>query len=197
MSTRKKAGVQLVLPLFGEATKPKSEKRRLVPARNQPENDLVMTPRYLATHIVDFYSPSGRLLDPARGQGAFYEALRRYSDDVHWCEVREGVDFLRWRQPVDWIITNPPWSQLREFLQHAMRLSPNIVFLGTLSQFVLKARLRDIAQAGYGVARVLLVREPPFPWPRSGFQPAAVLIRKGAPSIFDGDEVPPLPEEIF
>lgn len=183
---------QLHLPLFEEPSTSKGKKRRLVPGRNQPEKDLVMTPRYVAQQIVDFYAPSGRLLDPARGQGAFYDAMRQHSDDVHWCEIREGVDFLRWRQPVDWIITNPPWSKFRLFLQHAMRLAPNIVFLGTLSHFVLKARLRDIERAGYGIAQVLLIPQPPFPWPASGFQPAAALVRRGATSIFDADNTPRL-----
>jgi hypothetical protein len=159
--------------------------RRLAPGSNAPDHDLVMTPPRLARQIVDHYAPHGRLLDPARGDGAFYAAMQRQSNDVHWCEITEGIDFYRWREPVDWIVTNPPWSKFRSFLRHAMRLAPNIVFLATVSHFVLKARLRDMRAAGFGIVEVMLVEEPPLPWPRSGFQPAAVLVRKGTRSLFD------------
>jgi hypothetical protein len=162
-------------------------KRRLAPKRNAPIHDLVMTPPALARQIVEYYAPRGRLLDPCRGEGAFYNAMQRFSNDVHWCELDEGVDFYAWREPVDWIITNPPWSKFRGILQHSMSIATNIVFLATFTHFVTKARLRDIARAGFAIDRdrLLMVEQPPPPWPPSGFQPTAVLIRKGARSLFD------------
>ena len=49
--------------------------RRLVPPRNAAEADLVYTPRDLARAVVDALRPqlSGTLLDPARGEGAFFD----------------------------------------------------------------------------------------------------------------------------
>jgi hypothetical protein len=155
----------------------------LSPASNQASHDLIMTPPALAQSIVAFYQPEGRLLDPCRGQGAFYSAMLEYSDDVRWCEIAEGRDFLAYREPVDWIITNPPWSKFRAFLRHAMELTPNIVFLATITHFVTKARLREIRSAGFGIAQCMLVDHPPPPWPGGGFQLAAVLVRRGCLSI--------------
>lgn len=164
-----------------DAPKPR---RRLVPPKSEQISDLVVTPDALARHIVDHFRPSGVLLDPARGTGPFFRAMQRYSNDVRWCEKAVGRDFFSYREPVDWIITNPPWSKMRAFLRHAMTLSPNVVFVGTVSQFVLKARLRDMRKLGFGL-QILLVEQPPKPWPGSGFQPAVGYLRKGAPFPFD------------
>jgi hypothetical protein len=37
-------------------------------------------------------------------------------------------------QKVDWIITNPPWSQMRRFLQQAMSVADHVVFLISLAR---------------------------------------------------------------
>jgi hypothetical protein len=158
--------------------------RTLAPKKNNPISDVIVTPDELAQRIVDRFAPRGKLLDPARGSGPFYRALRRHSTDVHWCEIAGGVDFFRWHEPVDWIITNPPWSQFREFMRHAMRLAPNVVFIGTVAHFVLKARLRDIREAGFGL-EITLFDQPPKPWPGSGFQPAIGYLRKGGKFPFE------------
>jgi hypothetical protein len=172
------------LTLFPALPAPKPAKRRLAPGQNAAHHDLVMTPPELARRIVDFYQPRGRLLDPCRGNGAFYSAMLRHSNDVRWCEVTEGRDFLTYREPADWIISNPPWSKFRPFLRHAMELSPNVVFLATITHFVTKARLREIEAAEFGVTCFMLVDQPPLPWPGSGFQLAAALVQRGAGTVF-------------
>jgi hypothetical protein len=170
------------------------KKRRLAPKRNDPKHDLVETPADLARAIVEYHSPRGRLLDPARGNGVFYQVMLAHSSDVRWCEITEGRDFFSYREPVDWIVTNPPWSKMRPFLRHAMKLAPNVVFLGTVSHFVLKARLRDMDEAGFGLCDLVRLPQPPAPWPGSGFQPAVGLFRKGAanmiPWLSDARDVP-------
>lgn len=153
--------------------------RRLAPGKNPAIQDQVVTPDDLARDIVDYFAPTGKLLDPARGSGAFYRAMQRHSKDVRWCEIAAGVDFFDHSEPVDWIITNPPWSKFRQYIRHAMTLAPNVVFVGTVAHFVLKARLRDMAEADFGLD-ILLFDQPPKPWPGSGFQPAVGYLRKGA-----------------
>ena len=159
-------------------------RRLLAPASNAAHHDLIMMPPGLARRILDFYRPFGRLSDTCRGAGAFYRAMRRHSDDVRWCEITEGRDFLTYSEPVDWIISNPPWSKFRAFLRHAMTLAPNVVFLATITHFVTKARLREIHEAGFGIGGFVLVDHPPPPWPVSGFQLAAVRVQRGCRSGF-------------
>ena len=75
--------------------------------------------------MVWYFHPEGRILEPAAGEGAFLSAL----PGALWCEVDHGRDFFLWQEPVDWIISNPPYSKTRRFFQHAMTLAPNVVFL--------------------------------------------------------------------
>lgn len=138
-------------------------------------NDRVYTPDALAASIVSHFKPSGKMLEPCRGTGAFAKAMPGCS----WCELDEGSDFLKWTQPVDWVVTNPPWSQFRKFLQHSMAVSENVVFLSLLNAFFMRARVRDMQQAGFGIVEILLLPTPPLPWPQTGFQLAATHIRKG------------------
>jgi len=155
---------------------------RLSPGKNAPAHDLIMTPSELAREIVAYFDPSGRCLDPCRGKGAFYDALRGWPGcEVDWYELAEGRDFLQgaFRIDYDWLITNPPWSKLRLFLLKAMGVAENVVFLSTITHFVTRARLRDVHAAGFGFKTILLVPQPPAPWPGAGFQLAAVHLRRG------------------
>ncbi|MEQ1911480.1 MAG: hypothetical protein ABMA15_21860 [Vicinamibacterales bacterium] len=96
-----------------------------------------MTPMSLATAIVARFRPKGAILEPCAGTGAFTSALRGPGRRVFTCEITRSAyrresprrDFLRWKREVNWVITNPPWSQFRPFLQHAMSLAPNVVFV--------------------------------------------------------------------
>ena len=151
----------------------------LVPATNCPAQDLVMTPPELAAVVIGHFAGrmSGTVLDPARGQGAFHDRFPACLDR-HWCEITEGRDFLDWHEPVDWVMSNPPWSRLRDFSRHAMRIAPSIVWLAPLTNLTTRARLRDLDEAGFGIAELVLI-DTPKDWPQSGFQLVAAWLRKG------------------
>lgn len=153
-------------------------KGALVPYKNSPSSDVVLTPPELAARIIGHFSErmTGRVLDPARGTGAFYDNFPNHLER-HWCEIRDGKDFLRWTQPVDWIVSNPPWSRLREFTRHAMTLASDIVWLAPMTNLVTKARLRDLEEHGFGIAELLMI-ERPKNWPHSGFQLVAAHLRR-------------------
>jgi hypothetical protein len=61
-----------------------------VPATNAPGRDLVMTPPDLSADIIAHFAArmAGRVLDPAKGQGAFYGQFPAYLER-HWCEIGE------------------------------------------------------------------------------------------------------------
>lgn len=155
-------------------------KRRLIPAKNIAEADKVYTPRQLAAEILSLFPLHGRVLDPCKGDGAFYD---QFPDHVegYWCELDLGVDFFEWQeeeQKIEWVIGNPPWSKFRAFLEHAMHISDNVVFLAAFSHFSTKARVRDIRQAGFAMRKIIYVPTP-SDWPASGFQIAAVWLQRG------------------
>jgi hypothetical protein len=87
--------------------------------------DAVYTPDWCAADMVRYFKPTGRVLEPCRGGGAFMRAI----PTAFWCEITEGRDFFAWSDPVDWIITNPPYSLTREFLRHAFTVADNVVYL--------------------------------------------------------------------
>jgi hypothetical protein len=88
-------------------------------------DDIVYTPLDVARDVVAHFKPSGRILDPCRGGGAFSDEM----PGCDTCEIREGSDFFNWTQPVDWIVSNPPYSIFSDFLRHALTVAENIVFL--------------------------------------------------------------------
>jgi len=146
--------------------------RAFCPPKNTPEKDIVMTPEWLAKEIIEYFSPSGIILDPCRGQGAFYDNYP--GDNNEWCELGEGKDFLTYNTKVDWIITNPPWSKMQQFLLHGMKIADNIVYLTTINHYTTKKRIRDMRENNFAIKEIYCVPTPKFPWPQLGFQLGAI-----------------------
>lgn len=147
-------------------------------------NDRVYTPPALAKRIVEHFQPSGSCCEPCYGKNAFYDVLVATVkvNHVRGFELDEGLDFLQTNRSVgsyDWIITNPPWSQLRAFLNKSMEVADNVVFLCLVNAFFMKARQADMKDAGFGMKEIVFVPTPPKPWPQTGFSLGAVHIQHG------------------
>ena len=145
--------------------------------------DKVYTPSALARSIVAHYKPFD-VLEPCRGAGAFTEVFRRTGLRHKWCEIDDGRDFFQLKSTkCKWIVTNPPFSQIRNFLLHSYKLGvPNIVFLCTLNAFWMNGKLNDMRLNGYAITEIALVESPyarrQNNWPQSGFSLAATLIQQ-------------------
>ena len=138
---------------------------RLIPT-NTKRNDCIQTPIALAQQIVAHFNPSGKILEPCKGDGNFLTALPK---ETEWCEILEGRDFFTYKNKVDWVITNPPYSQMRKFMQKSMQIADNVVFLTTINHLWLKARLRDVDENGFGIREIIIFNTPDT-FPASGFQ---------------------------
>ena len=90
-----------------------------------PESDNIITPDWTAKDMVQFYQPSGYILDPSAGDGVFL----RYLPNADWCEIKKGRDFFDWTKQVDWVFGNPPYSIFRHWLKHSYEIAINIVYL--------------------------------------------------------------------
>jgi len=160
------------------------KKRSLIPKGG---NDNIMTPPKLALDIVRYFNPSGLMLEPCSGDGAFWDAMRSVIPDGEPLpdefEISKGKDFLLadlTSYNYSWLITNPPFSKIRKFLIKSMQVANNIVFLCPSNHLLgLKARKRDILQAGFHFREVVWV-EKPVEWPSSGFSYAAIHLSKEA-----------------
>jgi len=135
-------------------------------------NDLVMTPLYLCEQIINHFKPTGKILEPCCGTGNFLQVM-----ETDWCEITKGRDFLDVKGHWDWIITNPPYSLYRLFLNKSMCVADNIVFLQLINATFYKARLRDIKRGGFGIKEIWCV-ETPKEFPQFGFQMGCVYYKK-------------------
>lgn len=89
------------------------------------KKDIVYTPDWVARDMVEFFKPSGRILEPSSGDGA----ILKYLPGADWCEIEKGRDFFSCVSTYDWIVGNPPYTTLSKFTRHAFGIADNIVFL--------------------------------------------------------------------
>ena len=114
----------------------------LMSVNKEKKGDRVYTPEWAARDMIEFFKPTGRVLEPFKGGGVFTNLCPSWD----WCEIEEGKDFFEWKEPVDWIVSNPPYSKLRPVWRHAATIADNIVYLIPLRNFF----------SGYGFVREAL-----------------------------------------
>ena len=139
------------------------------------EKDVVYTPDNLALEIVQVFKPKKRILEPCAGEGAFMRALPAAA---MWCEIEKGKDFFLWKEKVDWIIGNPPYSIFNNWLRHSFELADDIVYLIPINKiFNDFGMLKDIYRYG-GVKKVWTVgRGEPVGFPM-GYPVGAVHFKR-------------------
>ena len=171
---------------------------RYQPTQARKGNDDVQTPPELAEQVAFHFlwpimAQRIDILEPCQGDGNFVNAIRRRLCAC-WrlaaFDIKDGVDFLEGHPDSflrdtlyawDWIITNPPWSKIRPFLDRSMAIADNVVFLMTVNHAFTKARIRGVAAAGFGLKEILLLDTPKKEtgWPQMGFQLGAVHWQRG------------------
>lgn len=143
------------------------------------KEDVVMTPEWMAIDIINHYQPKGVILDPCKGTGNFYNNFPS-SEQREWCEISEGKDFFEYNKKVDWIISNPPFSNMVPFMIHAMEISDNVVYYIYLDIFFTKARINVMQEMGFGLREIYFIEAlPTDDFPKFGRSLAAVHLKKG------------------
>lgn len=138
-------------------------------------SDVVYTPNAIARDIVAHFRPTGRVLEPAAGDGAFL----RYMPNAEWCELEKGRDFFAWTERVDWIVSNPPYSIFAEFLRHSFTIADNIVYLIPANKpFNSHVLLQDIYRWG-GIRHCMVIGRGASLNLQIGFAVAAYHFQRG------------------
>lgn len=115
-------------------------RRRGGEAVSEKTGDAVYTPAWVVSDMLSHFRPTGRVLDPCRGRGAFTDRLPA---DAEWCEITDGRDFFDWHVAVDWVVGNPPYSMTRKWFRHSYAIADHLLYL---------VPLRNIF-SGYGFIR--------------------------------------------
>lgn len=114
--------------------------------------DIVYTPEYVSKHIIEFLSPSGKLLDPCKGDGAFY----KFMGGGDYCEIREGRNFFDYKEKVDWIIGNPPYSIFEDFLKHGFEIGDNVSYLVPTNKVFQRQKIMDMINEYGGIKSIIV-----------------------------------------
>lgn len=137
-------------------------------------NDVVFTPDWLAKQICSMFEIRGEVLEPCKGEGAFLKYLPL---NTEWCEIADGKNFYDYNKQVDWIVTNPPYSDYNRFLEHSFELAKNIVLLVPVAKmFKSMGTLRAIMEyGGFASIHALPASKAGFPF---GFPCAIYYLKK-------------------
>lgn len=106
-----------------------SNSKVLAKGANNNFNDRVYTPNDIVKDILEWVKPNGTILEPFKGDGAFYDELVKTGNIVDWTEIDLGRDFFEVDKHYDYIITNPPYSIFTQVLEHSFKIADNVIML--------------------------------------------------------------------
>lgn len=91
------------------------------------ERDLYETPEWVTFALVPHLPRTWpNVWEPAAGSGKMVRALRESGFSVHATDIADGADFLDQEAAqgggFDGIVTNPPYEQATQFIEHALAL---------------------------------------------------------------------------
>lgn len=116
------------------------------------ESDIVYTPESVSKWIINFLRPTGEILDPCKGDGAFWKHL----PSADYCEIKEGLDFFDYSKKVDWIIGNPPYSIFKDFLEKSFELAENVSFLVPTNKVFQRQVIMEMINKWGGVKSIIV-----------------------------------------
>ena len=95
-------------------------------------NNIFYTPISLVKiHLAKFKDiPNNSIiLEPFYGEGAYYNEMEKVFPlcKIEYTEIEKGLNFFDYKEPVDYIISNPPYSILNKVLEHSISLKPKII----------------------------------------------------------------------
>jgi len=148
--------------------------------KNKINNDRIMTPTKFTDAIVKHFDINGIVLEPSCGTGNFITSLKKYKNvtKLYWCEIDKNKDFFDFNKKVDWVISNPPFSNVTNFLTHAFEISNNVVFILTLYHIWTRKRREEREKYGFGI-KELCIMDYPDNFPKAGFELGIVHFQKG------------------
>ena len=91
--------------------------------------DWYQEPRFIVDALLDVERFAGMSWDPSCGGGTIPETMRARGLTCHASDIADrgygatGVDFFNQIDPVDNIVTNPPYGVIEPYIRHALTLA--------------------------------------------------------------------------
>lgn len=129
--------------------------------RKRVENDFYATPFEAVRKILDKVELKGSILEPACGQGHISKVLMEYypnneivstdlveREDKFNCNLQGGIDFLKhnFKRRFDNVITNPPFSLAKEFIEKSLEISNDKVIVFAKIQLLESEKRRKLLE---------------------------------------------------
>lgn len=132
--------------------------------KREVASDKFWTPKSLVKihleAVIPHVRPDDLILEPARGRGAYYDyfELAFPTSRYDWCEITDGKDFFEYQTRPDVIVTNPPFSILKQFIQKMILLKPRVISLLLNAYAMTPCRIQAFNDAGYYLVHYHLTR---------------------------------------
>jgi hypothetical protein len=108
--------------------------------RNSEYSRIAAEKYYTPPWVVDALAPYlpqriKSVWEPACGDGRMAKALRKLGLEVKATDLDRGKDFLIGNDATECVITNPPFNQERQFIEHALKVTkPHRGFVAMLAR---------------------------------------------------------------
>ena len=143
--------------------------------REKP-NDEFWTPNDLVKELLKLtpFEKQDSLFDSAFGTGRFFNNFPKESKKGY------STDFFEETENWDWIITNPPYSKLDDWIKQTCKLSNKGFALLIGTQNITPKRIELIESFGFGITHIYMFKV--FKW--YGIS-SYIICEKGKKSIID------------
>lgn len=145
-------------------------------------NDVFITPLELAKKHIEMidYNDNERWLDSSKNNGSYYNQFP--TDNKDYCEILEGKDFFEYKDKIDIICENPPYSILDKWFKKVIELNPRIYSCLIGINNLTARRIEWFEQAGYGIKKLRMLKV----WRWYGMS-YIVVFEKGCKSFLEID----------
>jgi hypothetical protein len=131
-----------------------------IKSKNVP-NDIYYTPVELVRQHIElipkeYHKECYKWLDPFYGSGLYYNHYPHSNKD--YTEIEIEKDFFDYKERVDVICSNPPFSLMNRVLEHSISLEPRVIsYIMEIINLEPK-RIKQMNDAGYGLTYIKVFR---------------------------------------
>jgi hypothetical protein len=108
-----------------------SNTSRNIKDRKKANDNFYTPPAVVKLHLERFNNiPDNSIIfEPFYGGGAYYDEMIKMFPKckIEYTEIEKGLDFFEYKNHVDFIISNPPYSIIDKVLDHSISLKPKII----------------------------------------------------------------------